>query len=127
MSGSSLSHAGISVKSAYKVLVPDINQASLDERLRFAIAHRRLVELSYHGTRRVAEPHDYGVQDGTAKLFIYQLRETSRPPRKVEKGWRLLILSTIDACQVLEATFAGSRGESYPQHQAWDCIYARVT
>jgi hypothetical protein len=31
----------------------------LDAQVRFAIANKRLVQLTYHGAPRVAEPHDY--------------------------------------------------------------------
>ncbi|HEV8394263.1 MAG TPA: hypothetical protein VGQ37_08310 [Vicinamibacterales bacterium] len=34
-----------------------------DRQLRFAIAHKRLIEVRYDGRLRVAEPHDYGVKN----------------------------------------------------------------
>jgi hypothetical protein len=44
---------------------------SLDAELRTAIADKRLIELRYKGAVRIAEPHDYGVQNGVERLLIY--------------------------------------------------------
>jgi hypothetical protein len=98
---------------------------SIDERLRFAIANKRLVQLRYHGRSRVAEPHDYGVQKGIERLFVFQLRATG-PSREGVRGWRLLDLAKIEECVVLDETFAGSRGASHPSHMEWEVVYARV-
>jgi hypothetical protein len=99
---------------------------SIDEQLRFAIANKRLIQLRYHGHLRVAEPHDYGVQKGTTKLLIYQVRGPASAQRSDVRGWRLLEVSKIDGCLVLEETFPGSRGPSHQHHYVWDVVYARV-
>jgi hypothetical protein len=99
---------------------------SLDEHMRFAIANKRLIQLRYGGKLRVAEPHDYGVQRGTAKVLVYQLRESGGGHRSDARGWRLLDVLKIEAIVVLEETFHGSRGESHHRHYVWDAIYARV-
>lgn len=99
----------------------------IDEQLRFAIANKRLVQLGYLGQLRLAEPHDYGVQHGTTKLLIYQLRGSGGPRRARATGWRILTVSKIDICMVLQQTFSGSRGASYEHHLAWDEVYARVS
>jgi len=49
-------------------------RAELDERVRFAIAQRRLIQLSYGGHLRVMEPHDYGLKNGAVMLLGYQVR-----------------------------------------------------
>lgn len=100
---------------------------SLDARVRFAIAHKRLIEVRYHGSPRVAEPHDYGVQKGIERLLVYQLRGPVRSPNQSATGWRLLDASKIEACVVLDDTFSGSRGQSQRNHSAWDVVYARVS
>jgi hypothetical protein len=41
---------------------------SLDARIRRAIAEKRLLEIRYTRAVRLAEPHDYGVIDGTERL-----------------------------------------------------------
>jgi len=98
---------------------------SLDARLRYAIENKRLVQVRYHGRSRVAEPHDYGVQKGIERLFVFQLR-ASGPSRENVRGWRLLDLAKIEDCVVLDETFAGSRGASHPSHMEWEVLHARV-
>ena len=99
---------------------------SLDEQLRSAITHRRLIEVRYHGKVRIAEPHDYGVQKGVERLFVYQLSGAHRSLQRSVTGWRLLELSKIEDCHVLDQRFPGSRGQSHRNHLAWDVVYARV-
>lgn len=101
--------------------------SSLDEQLRLAIAERRLIQLRYNGTPRVAEPHDYGIQKGVTRLLVYQLRAVGSDPRKSASGWRLLDTLKIEACDVLDEAFKGSRGPAHQHHYAWDVIYARVS
>ena len=100
---------------------------SVDEELRFAIANKRLLQVSYKGRVRVAEPHDYGVQKGVARLLAYQRSAAGSGPRKDVTGWRLLDLPKIERCLVLDETFPGSRGQAHQAHNVWDVLYARVT
>ena len=98
--------------------------SSVDERLRFAIANKRLIRVKYSGRVRIGEPHDYGIQR-TPKLLIYQRRAaTAADGRPI--GWRLFEVSRIDAVDVLEETFKGSRRDSYEHHMHWDVVFARV-
>jgi hypothetical protein len=99
---------------------------SLDAQLRLAIERKRLIEVRYHGSPRLAEPHDYGVQKGIERVLVYQLSGPMRSSRQSGSGWRLLDTAKIEACTVLERTFSGSRGQSYRNHYAWDVVYARV-
>jgi len=96
---------------------------AFDAELRFAITHRRLLELRYNGETRVVEPHDYGRHQGTERLLAYQLqgRSTARGP-----AWRDFIVAKIEACMVLEQLFAGSRGHQHTRHKPWDEVFARV-
>ena len=96
--------------------------SSLDARLRFAIANRRLIELRYNGRPRLAEPHDYGAQRRVDRLFVYQLRDEGR---QNARGWRLLDVQKIESCVVLEDTFRGTRNQGQ-RHLEWDVVYARV-
>jgi hypothetical protein len=99
----------------------------IDEQLRFAIAHKRLIQFSYAGAQRVAEPYDYGVQNGVVKLLVYQrLASETGTLRHGAKGWRLLDVSKIAECSVLDQDFKGSRGAQHQRHRAWDVVYARV-
>jgi len=99
--------------------------SSLDYRIRFAIAHRRLIEITYQRFARQAEPHDYGRQRGVDRLLIYQLRGPARPGHR-STGWRLLDVPKIEALTVLDEEFAGSRGTQQQDHHNWDDVYARV-
>lgn len=93
-----------------------------DAELRLAIAGTRLVRLRYKNSLRVAEPHDYGVKNGTTRLFAYQTRCLDEPSK--EGGWRWFDLARIDELVVLDQTFKGSRNQ--PDHHEWDIVYARV-
>jgi hypothetical protein len=98
---------------------------SLDGRIRRAIAERRLLEIRYKRAVRLAEPHDYGVIDGTERLLIFQLRGPDSGKGAV--GWRLLDVGKIESCAVTNNAFHGSRGQSHQQHYQWETLYARVT
>jgi hypothetical protein len=100
--------------------------ASLDGQLRFAIAGKRLLEVSYKGSVRLVEPHDFGVQKGREHLFVFQRRVISGHPGKKPFGWRMLEVALIERCVVMDQTFAGSRGRADHDHNVWDVLYARV-
>jgi hypothetical protein len=73
---------------------------SLDERIRRAIAEKRLLELRYKRAVRLAEPHDYGVIDGTGRLLVFQLH--GRDSDKGAVGWRLLDVVKITSCVITD-------------------------
>jgi hypothetical protein len=98
---------------------------SLDQQLRFAIQNKRLVEIRCLGRSRVAEPHDYGVNKGIERLFVFQLRAVPSSGKNIPE-WRLLDTAKIEACVVLDEGFPGSRGASHRRHLEWDVLYARV-
>ena len=100
---------------------------SIDEQLRFAIANKRLIQVSYREKVRVAEPHDYGVYIGIPRLLTYQLRVVAAGQRTGARGWRLLDVPDIAGCAVLDDTFPGSRGQMHQHHLKWDVLYARVS
>jgi len=90
-----------------------------------AIREKRLIEFIYKsGGVRIAEPHDYGIQNGIERLLTFQLRSESRT--RTERGWRDLHLADIRSLRVLEQRFAGSRGDSSQKHRTWDVLFARV-
>ena len=99
--------------------------SSLDYRIRFAIAHRRLIEVTYQRFTRLAEPHDYGRQGGVDRLLVYQLRDPARPGH-ISTGWRRLDVTTVESLTVLDEEFLGSRGTEQQHHHNWDVVYARV-
>ena len=106
---------------------PEIDDdAPLPAKLRFAIAHKRLLGFEYNARLRVGEPHDFGAMNGAAKLLVYQLIVDGAASGNDAQGWRLLDVRKIGTCKVLEETFAGSRGDSHRQHMQWDAVFARV-
>ena len=84
--------------------------ASLDRVVRSAIERKRLLRARYDGRIREVEPHDYGVQSGVERVLVYQLRATPPKPGQRATGWRLLDLAKLEAWEVLDEPFAGSRG-----------------
>ena len=98
---------------------------SVDTRIRLAIANNRLVEVGYKGRARVAEPHDYGKQNGIDRLLVYQLKSASSFGREAI-GWRLFDVAKIESLEVLETPFKGSRRTPGQDHHKWDVLYARV-
>jgi hypothetical protein len=95
----------------------------LDQLLRKAIAEKHLLGFRYKGQERVAEPHDYGIQNGVVRLFCYQVggRSSSRLP-----GWRLVDVSEIQDCEMLKRRFTGNREVPSGKHHQWDVIFIRV-
>jgi len=101
--------------------LPPIHAALCD-----AINTRHQIAFIYQGKPRVVEPHDYGIKNGSPKLLVYQLRATDDDPRSGAEGWRLLDVSKIATCTVLEDSFPGSRAPSSRRHGTWDEVFARV-
>ena len=99
----------------------------LNDRLRYAIENKHLIEVCYHGSMRIAEPHDFGVYKGIERLLVFQLRDSVHEQAHHATGWRLLETSDIEECLVLEKNFPRSRGQLHQSHLVWDVVYARVS
>lgn len=95
----------------------------VDHALREAIHAKRLLRFRYKDAERIAEPHDYGIQNGVVRLFCYQVggRSTGQLP-----GWRMMNVADMQECQVLDKTFAGNRDTSSGAHHRWDGVFIRV-
>jgi len=105
--------------------VIDLSQ-SIDARIRCAIENRRLIEITYQRFTRLAEPHDYGKQNGIDRLLIYQRRGPAKPGHSAV-GWRLFDVAKIESLDVLDKEFDGGRGTARQDHHKWDVVYARVS
>jgi hypothetical protein len=94
----------------------------LDRLIREAIAEKHLVQFGYKGKVRIAEPHDYGVQNGIVRLFCWQVsgRSSNRIP-----GWRMFDVEGIENCEILGKHFPGNRDVS-GKHHNWDEVFIRV-
>lgn len=99
--------------------------ATLHQALCEAIARKRLVSFTLDGRPRVAEPHDYGIIGGEARLFFYQVGGESRSRAPV--GWRWGALDKIAELRVLERTFPGTRPARSGRHVHWDVLIASVS
>ena len=88
-----------------------------------AIHERRLLRLTYKGRERVVEPHDYGVHNGVAKLFAYQVGGSSS--HKLP-AWRWMEEELISNIQLLDRRFRGSRPSVSGRHHKWDKLFIRA-
>jgi hypothetical protein len=98
-------------------------ESNVDELLRTAIEHKRLIRLLYRNKDRVVEPHDYGIHKGSAKLLGYQVAGSSSGKLP---NWRWMEIDLISDIHLLYKTFPGGRPTSSGKHQRWDKIFIRV-
>jgi hypothetical protein len=95
-----------------------------DQKIRYAIAHKRLLKFALYGLTRIAEPHDYGIRNGAPQLLVYQVLGESQSGKL--PAWRWVMLGHAADFQVLDETFAGSRNAEVHDHMTWDRLFARV-
>jgi hypothetical protein len=96
----------------------------VDKALRTAIENRRLVNFSYQGRPRKAEPHDYGINKGKVRLFCFQVGGESRSGTL--PNWRLLEVPDISGLEITDESFPGPRAVS-GSHIEWDDLFASVS
>ena len=95
-----------------------------DRAIRKAIAEKRLIEFALHGLFRIAEPHDYGVRNGSIQLLVYQVGGKSQSGGLPD--WRWVKVAEMSELKLLKATFDGNRQAPSGRHSAWDELYLRV-
>jgi hypothetical protein len=91
--------------------------------IRSAIANKDVIEFTYQGYPRVAEPHVYGILRGKRHILVYQtggLTSSGSVP-----DWRLVDINDISGLKVTGTKFAGPR-ENKPDHGEWDAIIVSV-
>jgi hypothetical protein len=98
--------------------------SSVDSKLRFAIAGKRLVTFTADGCLRKAEPHDYGIFKGVTRLFYYQVGGQSRSGKL--PGWRWVRVAGISDLRITDEHFAGPRPVN-GRHVAWEKLFASVS
>jgi hypothetical protein len=96
----------------------------LDQAIRKAILEKRLIEFRLHGLMRVAEPHDYGLRNGSDQLLVYQVGGKSNSGGL--PNWRWVKVADMSELNVLNTSFDGSREAPSNRHNAWDELYVRV-
>jgi hypothetical protein len=99
--------------------------ASTDRSIRKAITEKRLIEFSLHGLVRIAEPHDYGLRNGSDQLLVFQVGGKSRSGGL--PNWRWVKVAEMSQLKLLKATFDGNREAPSGRHSAWDELYLRVS
>jgi hypothetical protein len=98
-------------------------QPTIDQLLRFAIVHRRLILFWYHDKERIVEPHDYGIQNDSAKLLGYQVGGSGRGRLPNWRWWETALISDL---RLLDKTFPGGRPTPSGKHHRWDKLFIRV-
>jgi hypothetical protein len=90
--------------------------ASTHQPLCTAIANKRLVSFTLDGFRGLAEPHDYGITNGVARLFFSQIGGGSRSGRPI--GWRWVSLSKdLRAADPRREVCGAASGSIRPAHR----------
>ena len=98
--------------------------SNADRAIRKAIREKRLIEFSLHGLMRIAEPHDYGLRNGSDQLLAYQVGGKSRSGGL--PNWRWVKVAEMSEVKLLKATFEGNREAPSGKHSGWDELYLRV-
>lgn len=98
-------------------------EPNVDKLLRTAIEHRRLIRVVYRNRDRIVEPHDYGIQNGSVKLFGYQVGGSSG--HKLP-NWRWIETDLISDIRLMNQTFPGGRPSPSGKHHKWDKLFIRV-
>lgn len=91
--------------------------------IRSAIENKELVEFTYRGFPRIAEPHVYGVHKDKRQLLVYQVGGSTSSGKIPD--WRKVSLDDISNFKVLAGQkFPGPR--AIPEEHEWDTIIAAV-
>src|SRR4051812_7529883 len=99
------------------------SESKIDELLRTAIENKRLIRFLYRDKYRIVEPHDYGIQNGSVKLLVYQVGGSSSGKLP---NWRWMEVDEISNVHVLDQRFRGGRPTPTGKHHEWDKLFVRV-
>jgi predicted DNA-binding transcriptional regulator YafY len=103
-------------------LVVSNPRPQIHDQLLQAINARRQISFIYQDKPRIAEPHDYGMQNGQARLLSYQIGGQSGSGRL--PNWRMFDVNKMSDFKMLDETFPGNRPAK--QHYQWDKLFIRV-
>jgi hypothetical protein len=93
--------------------------------IRNAIASKDLIEFTYHGYQRIAEPHVYGIKDGKRQILVYQIGGLTSSGRIPD--WRRISLDETSGLRVVKGEkFMGQRENKSSDYDDWDTIIAAV-
>jgi hypothetical protein len=120
---SNVSNSGSAASNRRSELMPPQPEPNINPLLWKAINEARLIRVLYKNRDRILEPHDYGIHNGTAKLFGYQIAGSSS--QKLP-NWRWMEESLISDIQLLKRTFPAGRPAPSGKHHKWDRLFIRV-
>ena len=94
--------------------------------IRNAITNRDVIEFTYRGYLRIAEPHVYGIKGGKRQILVYQvggLTSSGKIP-----DWRRINLDDITGLKIAagQKKFAGPRDDKSPDYDDWDTVISAV-
>lgn len=92
--------------------------------IRAAIRGRRMLEFTYGGHTRIAEPHVAGIKGDREGMLAYQTGGTSSSGGL--PTWKRFYLDEISELSTLDDTFPGRRDTSSDVHSPWDETYEIV-
>jgi hypothetical protein len=79
--------------------------------IRNAIANKEVIEFTYHGYPRIAEPHVYGIKNGKRQILVYQIGGSTSSGKIPD--WRRINLDEISGLRVVKKQkFSGPRDKS---------------
>jgi predicted nucleotidyltransferase len=90
---------------------------SLEQRIHDAIDNRLVVEFSYNGHRRVAEPHVLGVKNGRLQVLMYQIGGSSSSG--LLPDWRRFFVDELSQLEVMSQAFVPQR-LTFGRHSDFD-------
>jgi hypothetical protein len=94
-------------------------------KIRDAIAGKQIIEFTYRGYLRIAEPHVYGIKNGKRQLLVYQIGGTSSSGRIPD--WRRIEIDAIQGLRTTGQKFSEVRElPSGDAEQDWDTIISKA-
>jgi hypothetical protein len=88
-----------------------------------AIEETRMIRLMCHRRKRILEPHDHGILNGSVQLLGWQIAGSSSRPIP---NWLLMKTDQIAELTLLDQTFPGGRPTDKGEHIQWDVLFITV-
>jgi hypothetical protein len=92
--------------------------------VRNAILNRDIIEFTYHGYLRIAEPHVYGIKNGKRQILVYQVGGLTSSGKLPD--WRRVNLDDISGFRVSRGQKFVPRDTRPPDQDDWDVVIAAV-
>lgn len=90
-----------------------------------AIQSKQIIEFTYNGFKRIAEPHVLGIKNGVYNLLIFQIGGQSSLGRL--PNWRIVKVEKIYDLKLINDYFEGKRSTQTGQHTDFDTILELVS